>query len=322
MKNFFLVLCLISIAGFAFASGDGEKKGDGSGERKFVQIKSSSIGGSWYAAGAVWAKLISENSDYIAMNSASPGYTNESVTRMLQGKAQLACADGIAAYPAYKGWNSWAEPVEVRALFNLWPGVYDIVVMADSKYKTLADLKGAKIATYAEGEPTGVAFLDLMEWSGVTSDNTTIFRVTKKDATRMFIDGSADCLVYAFGHGHANLKEITSSRDVRFIHVSPENEERFMKEYPYFTTTTFGSEFGVADETQFSSPYFTIALADMSDEDAYLFTKIWWENWDFLEDAIPAYVKWIDKTNVAAGIPIPFHPGAIKYYKEQGMWKE
>ncbi len=308
---------------FSFASGSGEKSDQTEkSERKFVQIKSSSIGGSWYAAGAAWAKVISDNSDYIAMNSASPGYTNESVTRMLEGKAQLACADGIAAFPAYSGKGKWESPVEIRALFNLWPGVYDMVVMKDSEFKTLSDLKGKKIATYAEGEPTGLAFLDLMEWAGITPENTTIFRVTKKDATRMFIDGSADCLVYAFGHGHANLKEITSSREVRFIHVPEDLEKRFMKEYPYFTTTIFGSEFGVEDVKQFSSPYFTIALAEMSDEDAYLFTKLWWENWGFLEEAIPAYVKWVDKKNVTDGIPIPFHPGAIKYYKEIGVWKE
>ena len=232
-------------------------------------------------AGAAWAKLITDNSNYIAMNSASPGLTNESIRRMSEGKAQLAFVDGFATYNAYKGIGEWKTPVEVRALFGIWPGVYNMIVYEDSGIKNLFDLKGKNIATYVDGEPSGEAFLELLSWHGVTNDNTKIYRVMKNDATRMFIDGTVDCLIYAFGHGHAKLKEITASRGIKFIFAEDKLAEKFIEKYPYYSYEKFGSEFGVPDENQFIASYFTVCMSSMSDEQAYLLTKLWWSNWIF-----------------------------------------
>lgn len=317
-KTLLTVLCFLLIAGMCFAA-DGNKKAKGG--KQFVVIKSSSIGGSWYACGAAYAKLISDNTNYIAMNSASPGLTNESIKAMNEGKAQLCLADPLSAYTALKGEGPWEKPQNVRLLFGIWPGVYNIIVNADSKINTLADLKGKNIATYVEGEESGMAFLDLLSWAGVNEQNSRIYRIMKNDATRMFIDGQADCLVYSFGHGHAKLKEISTARKIKFLPTEPALAKKFEEKYPYFTSDQFGSEFGVADNQQFISTYFIMCLDTLSDEQAYEFTKVWWENWDFLQEAMPSNIPWVNKQDPQAGIPIPMHPGALKYFKEKGIIK-
>ncbi len=313
-----MVLCFFLVACMCFAA-DGNKKAKGG--KQFVVIKSSSIGGSWYACGAAYAKLISDNTNYIAMNSASPGLTNESIKAMSEGKAQLALADGLAAYTALKGQAPWNKPQNVRMLFGIWPGVYNIIVNADSKINSLADLKGKSIATYVEGELDGVAFLDLLSWAGVTEKNSRIYRIMKNDATRMFIDGQADCLIYAFGHGHSKLKEISTSRKIKFLPTDPALEKKFIEKYPYYTSDKFGSEFGVPDAQQFISTYFIMCLDTLPEEQAYEFTKVWWENWGFLEEALPSNVPFINKKDPKAGVPVPMHPGAERYFKEIGLIK-
>ena len=219
MKKVLLItLVLLLAAGMVFAGGSKEKgEGDGKadGGKQFVVIKSSSIGGSWYACGAAYAKLITDNTNFIAMNSASPGLTNESIKAMADGKAQLALGEPLGGYTALTGKEPWDKPQNIRILFGIWPGIFNIVVNADSPIKTLADLKGKSIATYVEGEPDGIAFSELLSWAGVNDQNSRIYRIMKNDATRMFIDGQADCLIYAFGHGHAKLKEITTARKIR-----------------------------------------------------------------------------------------------------------
>lgn len=324
MKRFFMTaLCLFVAAGFCFASGGGEKKSasEQTKDEKFIVIKSSAIGGSWYACGAAYAKLISDNTAYVAMNSASPGLTNESIQKMTEGKAQLGVVDALATYQAYKGNDPWEAPVEVRGLFGIWPGVVNVIVNANSNIKNIKDLKGKSIATYVEGEPNGIAFLDLLSWVGVTPETSRIYRIMKNDATRMFIDGSADCLIYAFGFGHAKLKEMTTAREVRFIHCDPEIEKKFMEKYPFYSPVIFGEEFGVEPEKQFCNPYFIIAMNTMPEEQAYELTKVWWENFDFLEEAIPNNVPYINREDPTAGIPIPIHPGAEKYFREKGLIK-
>ena len=321
-KVLLFALVLILAAGMVFAGGSKEKgEGGADGGKQFVVIKSSSIGGSWYACGAAYAKLITDNTNFIAMNSASPGLTNESIKAMAEGKAQLALGEPLGGYTALQGKEPWDKPQNIRILFGIWPGIFNIVVNADSNIKTLADLKGKSIATYVEGEPDGIAFSELLSWAGVTDQTARIYRIMKNDATRMFIDGQADCLIYAFGHGHAKLKEITTARKVRFLPTDDANVKKFIEKYPFYTSEKFGSEFGVPDEQQFISPYFIACLDTLPADQAYEFTKVWWENWKFLEEALPSNVPFINRSNPKGDLPFPLHPGSEKYFKEKGIIK-
>jgi len=316
-KGFLLILIILFLASSLFATGNKEKEE----KKEFIQIKSSAIGGSWYAGGSVWAKLITDNTKFIATNSASPGLTNESIARMQEGKAHLAFVDGLATYAAYKGEGEWGKPVEVRAMFGLWPGVYNIIVHEKSGIKDIYGLKGKSIATYVDGEPTGESFIELLAMHGITPQTSKIYRIMKNDATRMFIDEKADCLIYAFGHGHANLKEMVASRNIKFVFGDLKHIDPWLKKYPFYYYEQFGSEFGVEDNNQFVSPYFTICMASMPVDQAYLFTKVWYENWAFLLESMPANVPWINKKDPMNGVPIPIHPGAEKYFKEVGIMK-
>lgn len=319
------LLCFFIVFSICHAGGkteEGTTVQKTSTERKFVQIKSSAVGGSWYAGGAAWAKLITENTDYIAMNSASPGLSNESILRMSEGKAKLAFVDGTASLAALKGeYPPWKEKMEVRALFGLWPGVINIVVGKDSGINSVNDLKGKSIATYVEGEPTGESFMQYLKWHGIDESNTRIYRIMKNDATRMFIDKRVDCLIYAYGHGHAGLFELTASRAIKFVIGDKQNNDRFLKEYPFYYLDKFGKEFGVEEEYQFITPYFTLAMADLPEDEAYLFTKVWWENWEFLEQVLPNNIPYVNRKDPMAGVPVPIHPGAEKYFKEIGIIK-
>ena len=307
MKKVLLItLVLLLAAGMVFAGGSKEKGEGGEGGKQFVVIKSSSIGGSWYACGAAFAKLITDNTNFIAMNSASPGLTNESIKAMAEGKAQLALGEPLGGYTALQGKEPWDKPQNIRILFGIWPGIFNIVVNADSDIKTLSDLKGKSIATYVEGEPDGIAFSELLEWAGVNDKNSRIYRIMKN---------------YAFGHGHAKLKEITTARKIRFVPTDDALAKKFMEKYPYYSSTTFGSEFGVPDAQQFQSTYFIMCLDTLPEEQAYEFTKVWWENWKFLEEAMPSNVPWINRDDPQGGLPIPMHPGALKYFKEKGIIK-
>ena len=320
-KVLLFALVLLLAAGMVFAGGSKEKGEGGEGGKQFVVIKSSSIGGSWYACGAAFAKLITDNTNFIAMNSASPGLTNESIKAMAEGKAQLALGEPLGGYTALTGKEPWDKPQNIRILFGIWPGIFNIVVNADSNIKTLADLKGKSIATYVEGEPDGIAFSELLSWAGVNDQTARIYRIMKNDATRMFIDGQADCLIYAFGHGHAKLKEITTARKVRFLPTDDANVKKFIEKYPFYTSEQFGSEFGVPDAQQFISPYFIACLDTLPADQAYEFTKVWWENWKFLEEALPSNVPYINRNNPKGDLPFPLHPGSEKYFKEKGIIK-
>lgn len=289
---------------------------------KFIRIKGSSLGGSWYAGGAAWAKLISDNTEYIAINVAAPGLDNESLKRMARKECELVFLTGPGAYNAYKGVPpTWKSPQDIRGLFALWPGVMNTVVMADSKYKKLQDLKGASIATYVPGDVNGDQVLACLKHHGITEKNTKFYRIMKADASRMFIDGRVDAIMFYFGYGHANLKEISASRKIRFLPPDSKLVKGFIEENPFYYLGDFGEEFGVPNAKQLVGPYLTACRADASVDFAYMVTKVWFENLDWLKTVLPSNIPYMNVKVPSAGVPIPLHPGAIKYFKEVGIMK-
>lgn len=292
------------------------------GAAKFLRIKSSSLGGSWYAGGAAWAKLITDNTDYIAINVASPGLDNESLKRLARKECDLVFLTGPGAYNAFKGVPpTWKAPQDIRGLFGLWPGVMNAIVLADSKFQKLQDIKGASIATYIPGDVNGEQVLALLKHHGVTEENTKTYRIMKSDATRMFIDKRVDAIVFYFGYGHANLKEISTSRKIRFLPPDPEMVKGFLEENPFYYIGDFGAEFGVPNEKQLIGPYLTACRADAPENLIYDVTKAWFENLDWLKKVLPSNIPYMNVQNPKAGVPLPLHPGAERYFREKGLLK-
>lgn len=291
------------------------------GASDFVRIKSSSIGGSWYAGGAALAKLITDNyPEYIGVNIASPGLDNESIKRLGRGEAEIAFLTGPGAFNAFEGRGpTWSEPQDIRALFGLWPGVINAIVMADSEFKTLKDLKGASIATYVVGDVNGEQVLELLKHHGITEENSKFFRIMKADASRMFIDQRVDAIVFYFGYGHGNLKEISAARDIRFLPPDPAHVVEFMSENPFYYQADFGEEFGVPSAKQLIGPYLLAARGDLPDDLVYKITKVWFENLPWLADVLPKNIQYMNVADPKAGVPIPLHPGAERYFREAGL---
>jgi len=311
-KKSFLLITTIFLLVLLFAACKKEE------EKDFIYIKSSAIGGTWYKSSTVWAELITKNTRFTAENIASPGLTVGSITALLKGEAHLAFADVGVCVP-YINEEIWEDSVEIRALFGLWPGIHNIIVDEKSGIEDIYGLKGKSIATYVDGELTGDVFIELLAMHGVTQENTRIHRVMKNDGTRMFIDERVDCIIYLFGHGHANLKEMSAVKSIKFIWGDFKHIEPWIEKHPYYSYKLFGSEFGIEDNYQIVSKYFTICLASLPEDQAYLFTKVWYENWDYLMKVLPENMPWINKQNPMEGIPIPIHPGAEKYFKEIGL---
>ena len=318
-KGVLVIMILIFIAGSMFATGS--KEGAKEEKKEFITIKGSQVGGTWYAGCAAWAKLITDNTKYIATNVASPGITVENITRMMEGKAQLGYFETPIAHRALNGQDDWKQPVQVRALFGIWPGVYNMIVHEKLGVKDLYGLKGKTVATLVEGDPTGETFMELLAMHGITPQTAKILRIQKTDAVRMFIDEKLDFMVYAFGHGHSQVKEMSTARKIKFITGDPKHMQTWLNKYPFYYLEMFGKEFGVTEELQLVGPYVAGCLASLPDDQAYLFTKVWWENYDYLMQALPNNMPHTNRTNPMAGIPIPIHPGAEKYFKEIGVMK-
>ena len=73
------------------------------------------------------------------------------------------------------------------------------------------------------------------------------------------------------------------------------------------------------DEKTFVSSSFIACSEKMDDETAYLVTKAWFENIDYIKIFFPSYNERTARVYFQRRVPVPFHPGAVKYFKEIGF---
>jgi TRAP transporter TAXI family solute receptor len=139
------------------------------------------------------------------------------------------------------------------------------------------------------------------------------------------MQGKVEASTFAVGAG--KVAEVNAKvGGVRFMQMpsTPEATARLKAIMPtaYFSVLKPGPAFaGVLEPTNLIfEDYVVMAGAQMSDDAAYKIAKVLYESQDKL-GAIAKTFERYDKNKLASDRGVPFHPGAIKYYKEKGIWQ-
>ena len=291
------------------------------GSRIFFFIKSHNTG-SYFSAGSAWARLITSNTEYIGVNSTSPSTDNDKIRMIADNKVQAAFINGPEAGMAYHGDPVyWKQPQPLRALFALWPASYNLIAQKSSGIDKIGDIKGKSIAIFSAKSASGDMLEYFLGLYGITENNTQIYRVSENIGVMLFIRKEVDCIWYNMEYDElntqypspANLQSIPADDLYKLIPVQPDSRlTEFLKAYPYF----------YLDDSRLMTAGFAACSAQMSEEAAYRMTKLWWENEDLIKQYVPDKLKLINRESNRNGIPVPFHPGALRYLREAGLIPE
>jgi len=309
----FIGIALIFLI-FFFACNDKEKS-NFPYNKSFLFINSNAIG-PYYLAASALAKLITTNTNFIAVNSNISLPDNEKIEKLMNKKIDIAFLKGPEANLAYHGDPVyWKEGQPLRAMFALWPAVYNLATYKDNKIKTIEDIKGKSIAIYSENSVNGDILSYFLELYGITPDNTVIYRVREIIGINMFLKKEVDCIWYDIGYSGFNFPSI---EDIILIEIEENKKTReFFKTYPFFFLEKFNFQAGLQEKYQLMTACFAACSEDFSENDAYLFTKLWWENTSLVRQYISDNLDLINEN--VKGMPVPFHKGSLKYFREAGI---
>ena len=208
-------------------------------------------------------------------------------------------------------------------MFALWPAVYNLITYKDNGIKKIEDIKGRSIAIYSENSVNGDMLSYFLELYGITPENTTIYRVRDVIGINMFFQKEVDCIWYDIGYGGFNFSfflrdKIAGIENYILIEIEENTKTReFFKTYPFFFLEKFGSEVELQEKYQLMTSCFVVCLEDFSENDAYMFTKLWWENSSFVRQYVSDNLDLINANR--KGVPVPFHKGSLRYFKEAGL---
>ncbi|MBO8164592.1 MAG: TAXI family TRAP transporter solute-binding subunit [Brevibacillus sp.] len=319
MKKAKLLFSSIVLAGMTLlaACGGGNNAG---GDPSQMVIATGGTGGTYYPLGGAMAEQIKAATG-IATTAEVTGASAENMRLIKNGDAHIAFVQGDIADYASKGVNMFSEDGKIenfQALGALYNETIQIVVAADSNINSVADLKGKRVSVGSPGSGTEVNAEQILEAYGMTFDDLQLQRLSFADSAKAIQDGQLDAAFQTAGYPTAAITELAATKGVKIIPLDADKIQSLIEKYPYYVETTIpGNTYQTVpdDVTTVSVRAILVVKSDLSEDLVYKATKAIFEN----TDKLPAKKEEIKVENALQGISLPVHPGAKKYYDEQGV---
>ncbi len=220
-------------------------------------------------------------------------------------------------------------PQDLRVLLGR-PASFAVAVAGDVGVTNLEDLRGKRVARIQANPSINIKIEAIMALADLTWDDVEVIDVPSYAASlRGLVEGTID--VAGTITTAPTLRELEASpRGLVYPDMPPAEDEeawdRLREVAPIFEPMeeTIGaglSEDNPAIMISYRYPMITVN-ADMSDETAYAVTKAVVEAFDLYEDASPAMYRWNVESSGVPPTDAPFHPGAIRYLEEIGVWTD
>jgi TRAP transporter TAXI family solute receptor len=298
-------------------------------EIKFLKIGVSSAGGDWFRAGAKFSTMIPAALPEVSATTVIGGGV-VNVTRIGKGETQIGFA--LTPYPE-QGYNGQSKhyptPLKNVRLIASNLGrtvVVGMVVLKDSPLKSIYDIKGKRIVPGDRGWGTTELVEALMSAAGMPpekfkADGGTISYTSITDRSKALQDRNVDAIFMPAQNNYPDLMAVQQAVGIRVIGFPNDLIEKTMATVPGLVKSKIPKGlYGVVDQ-DLPSPGFLQQLivdAGLSDELVYRITKLWWERIKEIHEVAPG----LDQADVKLAMEnatIPFHPGAVRYYKEVGV---
>ena len=311
---------------------DGEDKTGDSGtsvddygkalEDEFITILTGGSSGVYFPLGGTMAKIYQDMG--AKSNSQSTAASAANATTLNQGKAEIGFSMGDAAADAYEGIDSFEEQgaqENIRSVASLYTNYLQIVATAGSGIKTIEDLKGKRVAVGAPASGTEISAKRVLAAYGMTYDDIKADYLSFSEGVEGIKNGNIDAVVISSGLPNAGVLELATSKEIVIVEIDEAKALEMQKDYPTFFPTIVPMDVYEGLEKDINTigvNNVLITHKDVSDDVVYAMTKALFDNIDQLQSSHNA-AKDIDIKKALENLPAPLHPGAKKYFDEEGV---
>ena len=287
---------------------------------------SASAAGSWYPLAVAMSKVVSDKvPGYHVTGVVTPGASRENILRIHRREMELAWSSANILGRGYRGDKPFKEKKDVLGWFAAYPGLFTVVARKATGIKTMADLKGKTIATGTPGSQTQMDNDNIIfpTHGLIPGKDYKPENIRFPDAVQKMVDGHIDACSYFMGAGVPGFTRMADSVKLNFIPIEESAKPKIMEMEPafYFDHLPTNTYRGVDNPVEaVHMAYTTCCGAYLDDDFMYNATKAVFENLGFIISASAVFKK-TKVENVYKGMPIPTHPGAVRYFKERGVTK-
>ncbi|MBW2275951.1 MAG: TAXI family TRAP transporter solute-binding subunit [Deltaproteobacteria bacterium] len=319
-----LVVALIAVLGCQPSSESDDSR---RAQRRFLSIGTAPPGGAFFPIGGALSEVLNAHSGEASWQftaEATKG-TKENIRRLVAGDLDLALANAAITYFAVRGEASWDEPHEVRTVMTLAPNVAMFLTAQGSGIRSIADLAGHRVTV----GPAGAGFEDflgpILQAHGASFDQFTPLNAIQSTAVGMLADGSADAAYLGGVIPTASVTQASSAQEIFFVPYEEEALDALTSSYPFFRRFTIPAGTYRGMDTDFPGmvvgALHLIASAAADEEMVYRVTRTLYESRQQVIER-HAVGRAITPENVVRETGTEFHPGAVRFYREAGIWPD
>jgi len=278
-------------------------------------------GGSMMPIGAGIKSLIEKRMPAVKID-IRPGGALINVKALEERKAQMGMGNMPSTVEVLQGTGVPQPYKNVCHVANLYPAATYVVVRGDGDIRSFADLKGKRVATLPRGNTTAVITEMLINLSGVgVAGIGKMNYVNSGDQINMFKDGQIDAAFMLSTIPSAAVMDIATSRPYRILDIPDDTLAKVRETNAGYTRYVLKKDSHPGLDRDVATMDFTVHLivtCDLPADLAFGMAKA------LVEDAaelasINQIFKDVSAEYIARRGPVPFHPGAERYYRERGL---
>lgn len=290
-----------------------------------LSISTGGTGGVWYPMGGAMANVLSKSMPNTSATAEVTGGSVDNVKLIGTGKTDIAFSMVDVAWEGVNGQGKFKEKVPMRTLAIVHPLVMHVVTAEGRGIEKMSDLKGKRISTGSPGSGTEVMALRILEASGINPEkDVQRERLGVSEAANALKDRKIDAFMHAAGVPLPAVTDVAATPGIRMKLIDHADAvEAMSKKYgPIYArgkiaAKTYSGQ--SRDNTTVNVWGVLYVNEKMSEKIAYDIVKTLFEK---QPDLVLAHREsanmTLDNQTIGAS-PVPWHPGALRFFKEKGI---
>jgi len=292
------------------------------GGKVTLKMATGGTTGTYYAYSGAVSQVLSSKINNLSFDVQSTGASKANIFLVADKEADIAIVQNDVMYYAYNGIDLFANEGAVKG-FSAMAGCYAEVcqIVSKSNITSIEELRGKRVSVGDIGSGCEFNARQILEAYGMTFDDIQVNNLSFADSASALKDDKIDAFFCVAGAPTTAIVELATSNSINILEVDDAHAAKLIADYPFYTKFNVpgGAYKGVDRDVQTVAVVATYIVSDNLDEKiVYEITKALFENKEEIAKAHPKGAE-LDPEYAVAGISIPIHPGALKYYKEIGV---
>jgi len=289
---------------------------------QFLSIATGGTAGVYFPLGGKMADILNKSIKGMTATAQSTGASVANINMIGSKEVEVAFIQNDITYYAYTGTEMFAgkKVDNVRGIASVYDEVVQLIATDASGIKSVKDLVGKRVAVGAQGSGTELNARQILEAFGLTYNDIKPDYLSFAEAASNMKDGHIDAAFITGGVPTSAVIDMSKTAKVTVVPVTGAEVGTLQSKYPFYGKFTIPANTYDGQTTGVETvavKAMIVCRGDLDEKLVYDITKALFSNLaDF--GAVHARGKDLTLATAKVAMPIPLHPGAEKYFKEQG----